>query len=59
MVEEAIKKQTESTYSKTALLNSKFFNVIERDILKIVLHADKAYTMDEVKNEINKFKEGI
>lgn len=52
-------KKQEPAYSKAALLNSKMFSVIERDILNITLEDDKSYTMNEVQDEIKKFKEGI
>lgn len=52
-------KKQNTAYSKVALLNSKIFSVIERDILNITLKDGQSYTMDEVQNEIKKFKEGI
>lgn len=46
-------------YSKTALVTSTGFSVIDRDILKLVLDDNKQYSLDEAKEAIEKFKGGI
>lgn len=55
------KKKTTMTqrFSKLGLLNSKYFNVPDKDILNIVLEDDKKYSLKEAEKEINKFKEGL
>lgn len=45
-------------FTKQALISSPKFSVIERDILKLALDDDKEYTIAEVQNAIEKFKEG-
>lgn len=45
-------------FTKKALISSNRFTTIERDILKLVLDDDKEYTIADVQNAIEKFKEG-
>lgn len=45
-------------FTKQALISSPKFSVIERDILKLALDDDKEYTIADVQNAIEKFKEG-
>lgn len=56
-----VKSKTKSvpTYGKNALLMSKMFTPVERDILKLSLDENKTYTMDEVTKIISDFKGGI
>lgn len=51
-------KVEDPKFTKKALISSNKFTTIERDILKLVLEDDKEYTITEVQNEIEKFKEG-
>ncbi|WP_188017196.1 hypothetical protein [Lentilactobacillus buchneri] len=46
-------------YSKTALVASTGFSVVDRDILRLVLDENKQYSLDEANEAINKFKGGI
>lgn len=45
-------------FTKQALISSPKFSVIERDILKLALDDDKEYTIADVQNAIENFKEG-
>lgn len=45
-------------FTKKALISSNKFTTIERDVLKLVLDDDKEYTIADVQNAIEKFKEG-
>lgn len=55
----AVAPAKEPTYAKSGLTGSSLFNRTERDILEIVLEEGKAYTVDQAKAEIKKFKEGM
>lgn len=62
MVESNPNKKTKNnfpTFSENALLLSKMFTPIERDILRISLDDDKNYTMAEANKVIATFKGGI
>lgn len=45
-------------FTKRALVANKEFSPIERDVLKLALNDDKEYTIAEVKEAVEKFKEG-
>lgn len=47
------------TYGKQAIITSKMFTPVERDILKLSLDENKTYTLDEVNKIIADFKGGI
>ena len=51
-------KAEDVKFTKQALISSPKFSVIERDILKLALDDDKEYTIADVQNAIEKFKEG-
>lgn len=51
-------KVEDPKFTKKALISSKKFTPIERDVLRLVLDDDKEYTITEVQNAIKKFKEG-
>lgn len=51
-------KVEDPKFTKKALISSKKFTPIERDILKLVLDDDKEYTISDVQNAIENFKEG-
>lgn len=46
-------------FTKKALVSNKEFSPIERDVLKLALNDDKEYTIAEVKEAVEKFKEGF
>ena len=48
-----------TTYSKSGLVKSPLFTMVESDILKLVLKDDKQVTSNQARNAIKKFKEGI
>lgn len=45
-------------YSKDAVINSGEFTAIERDLLKVALKDDEAYTTQDAKQKIKNYKEG-
>lgn len=45
-------------YSKDAVINSGEFTAIERDLLKVVLKDDQAYSTEDAKRKIKNYKEG-
>lgn len=49
----------ETTYSKSGLVKSSLFTMVESDILKLVLKDDEQVTLNQARNAIKKFKEGI
>ena len=49
----------ETTYSKSGLVKSLLFTMVESDILKLVLKDDEQVTLNQARNAIKKFKEGI
>ncbi|WP_461244459.1 hypothetical protein [Secundilactobacillus muriivasis] len=49
----------ENKFSKTALVTSKGFKPIERDMLSIRLDPEKLYTKAEAEQIIKEFKGGI
>ena len=49
----------ETTYSKSGLVKSPLFTMVESDILKLVLKDDEQVTLNQARNAINKFNEGI
>ena len=51
--------KSEPTFTKAGLRNDGSFSITDRDIINITLKDDKKYTLNEVKNAIKKFKEGI
>ena len=51
-------KVEDPKFTKKALISSNKFTTIERDILKLVLDDDKEYTIADVQNAIENFKEG-
>ena len=51
-------KVEDPKFTKKALISSKKFTPIERDILKLVLDDDKEYTIAEVQKAVQNFKEG-
>lgn len=51
-------KVEDPKFTKKALISSKKFTPIERDILKLVLDDDKEYTISDIQNAIENFKEG-
>ncbi|WP_240326243.1 hypothetical protein [Lactobacillus johnsonii] len=51
-------KVEDPKFTKKALILSKKFTPIERDILKLVLDDDKEYTIAEVQKAVENFKEG-
>ena len=51
-------KVEDTKFTKKALISSNKFTTIERDILKLVLDDDKEYTIADVQNAIENFKEG-
>nr|CAI9750683.1 hypothetical protein CACDSRKY_CACDSRKY_CDS_0033 [Caudoviricetes sp.] len=51
-------KVEDPKFTKKALISSKKFTLIERDILKLVLDDDKEYTIAEVQKAVQNFKEG-
>lgn len=59
MVESKETTESAPSYSKDALLMSKMFTPVERDILKLSLDENKTYTMTEVNKAIADFKGGI
>lgn len=59
MVESKKKTKSAPSYSKDALLMSKMFTPVERDILKLSLNENKTYTITEVNKAITDFKGGI
>lgn len=52
-------KKSEPVYSKSALLISKMFTPVEKDILRIELDENKTYSLTEVNKVITNFKGGI
>lgn len=46
-----------STYSKEQIIGSKKFKS-RVDVLKVILDENKAYTIADVENELNKFMKG-
>ena len=50
-------KVEDPKFTKKALILSKKFTPIERDILKLVLDDDKEYTIAEVQKAVENFKE--
>lgn len=52
-------KPSEPKYTKSALVNSRRFNGVQRDILNLQLDAKREYTIDDAKQEIEDFKKGI
>lgn len=51
-------KVEDPKFTKKALISSKKFTPIERDVLKLVLDDDKEYTIAEVQKAVENFKEG-
>lgn len=49
----------ETAYSKSGLVKSPLFTMVESDILKLVLKDDEQVTLNQARNAIKKFKEGI
>lgn len=49
----------ETTYSKSALLKSPLFSVVEKDMLKLAMSDTEQVTLKQARNVIKKFKEGI
>ena len=49
----------ETTYSKSGLVKSPLFTMVESDILKLVLKDHEQVTLNQARNAIKKFKEGI
>lgn len=49
----------ETTYSKSALLKSSLFSVVEKDMLKLAMGDTEQVTLKQARNVIKKFKEGI
>lgn len=45
-------------YSKDAVINSGEFTAIERDLLKVALKDDEAYSTEDAKQKIKNYKEG-
>lgn len=44
-------------YSKDAVINSGEFTAIERDLLKVALKDDEAYSTEDAKQKIKNYKE--
>lgn len=51
-------KVKDPKFTKKALISSKKFTPIERDVLRLVLDDDKEYTTAEVQKAVENFKEG-
>ena len=49
----------ETAYSKSALLKSSLFSVVEKDMLKLAMSDTEQVTLKQARNVIKKFKEGI
>ena len=49
----------ETTYSKSVLLKSPLFSVVEKDMLKLAMSDTEQVTLKQARNVIKKFKEGI
>lgn len=52
-------KGAAAKFSKAALVNSDMFGRIDRDILQTALKDDAAYSIDEAKHILEKFRGGI
>lgn len=51
--------QNEPKYTKLGLINSNDLTITDKDIMNIVLEDGQEYTLAQVKQAIEKFKEGI
>lgn len=51
--------QNEPKYTKLGLMNSNDLTITDKDIMNIVLEDGQEYTLAQVKQAIEKFKEGI
>ena len=49
----------ETTYSKSGLVKSPLFSVVEKDMLKLAMSDTEQVTLKQARNVIKKFKEGI
>ncbi|NLG90108.1 MAG: hypothetical protein GX494_13030 [Clostridiaceae bacterium] len=45
-------------FTKKQILKSKVFTHIEKDVLSVILNENEKYTIEQVKNLLEKFKEG-
>ena len=51
--------QNEPKYTKLGLINSNDLTITDKDIMNIVLEDGQEYTLAQVKQAIEKFKEGL
>lgn len=54
-----VAKKSEPKFTKLGLTSGSDFTTTDKDIMNIVLDDDKQYTLAEVKQAIQKFKEGF
>lgn len=59
MAEKTTEKIIENKFTKHALLKSVLFSQAEKDILSVVLPDHQEFTLNDAKDRIKNFKEGI